>query len=115
MDKIIIANNNIGAMLKGAKEILDKYKTNGEIPEKIKGQASLSVLKNITQNKKFFSICEIDALAKMNNIIFSVEHREFMSSLHCIQWDEMHPDTREYLFALLIDYFKGNIVMSYAA
>lgn len=110
--KIIISNSDVGAIIKASKNVLDKYKTNGEIPENIKGQTVLSVIKNLAQRKEWFSVCEIDKLAKMNDITISVEHQEFFNSLHCIHWNEMHPDTREYLMALLVDYFKGNLVMA---
>lgn len=113
--KIIIANNDIGAMLKAADSILKKHGgKNGDIPEHIKGQTTLSVLKNMTQSKSYFSILSIDALAKSNDVIFSQEHSQFMNTLHCVDWNEMHADTREYLMALLVDYFKGNISMSYS-
>jgi hypothetical protein len=112
--KIIITNSDVGAIIQGSKNILSKYNTNGEIPENIKGQAVLSVLKNLTQNKTYFDICGVSALAKMNDILISAEHYEFMNTLHCIQWNEMHPDTKEYLMALLVDYFKSNMVMANA-
>lgn len=110
--KIIISNTDVGALIKASKNVLDKYKTNGEIPENIKGQAVLSVLKNMTQGKDYFSVCEVDKLAKMNGITISVEHQQFFNSLHCINWNEMHQETKEYLMALLVDYFKGNLVMA---
>lgn len=109
--KIIIANTNVGALLQASKDVLDKYEV-GIIPENIKGQTSLSVLKNIMQNKQYFDICGVNSLAKMNEVTISEEHREFMQTLHCIHWNEMHQDTREYLMAILVDYFKSNISMA---
>lgn len=112
--KIIIANSDVGAIIQASKNVLSKYNTNGEIPENIKGQTVLSVLKNLSQRKDYFSVCEIDKLAKMNEITISAEHQEFMNSLHCIYWNEMHQDTKEYLMAILVEYFKGNLVMANA-
>ena len=112
--KIIIANSDVGAIIQSSKSILSKYNTNGEIPENVKGQAVLSVLKNLTQKKDWFDICGVNALAKMNDITISAEHQEFFETLHCIHWNEMHHDTREYLMAILIDYFKSNMVMANA-
>lgn len=113
--KIIIANSDVGAMIKASKNVLDKYSTNGEIPENIKGQTVLSVLKNLSQRKDWFDVCGIDKLAQMNEVTISAEHKEFMNSLHCIHWDEMHQDTKEYLMAILVDYFKSNLVMANVA
>ena len=111
--KIIIANSDIGALLKSADAVLERYDKE-VVPENIKGQAVLSVLKNLTQQQNHFSVCAVDRLAKMNEVVISEEHQELFNSLHCIHWNEMHQDTREYLVAILIHYFRGNLVMSNA-
>ena len=113
--KIIIANSNVGAIIKASKNVLDKYQTNGEVPETIKGQAVLSVIKNLSQRKDWFDVCGINNLAKMNEVEISAEDQEFFNSLHCIHWNEMHQDTKEYLMAIIVNYFKGNLVMSNVA
>lgn len=100
-------------MLQTADSVLNQYEK-GIVPESIRGQAVLSVLKNITQRKEWFDVCSVNHLAKMNEITFSEEHEELFHSLHCIYWNEMTQETREYLMATLIDYFRGNLVMSNA-
>lgn len=110
--KIIISNTDVGALIKASDMVLKKYNTNGEIPENIKGQATLSVLKHLSQRQSFFSVCEIDKLAKMNEVDISAEHHEFFNSLHCINWSDMTKETKEYLMALLVKYFKTDIVMA---
>jgi len=109
--KIIIANTNVGALLKSVDDVLVKYDKE-IIPENIKGQAVLSVLKNLAQRKDWFDVTVVNKLAKMNEITISAEHQEFFDTLHCIHWNEMHSDTKEYLMAILIDYFRGNLVMT---
>lgn len=110
--KIIIANTNVQAFIKASDNILAQYNTNGEIPENIKGQAVLSVLKNVSQNKQWFDVTAINQLAKMNEVVISEEHQEFYSALHCIHYNEMTTETREYLFATIVSYFKSNIIMA---
>ena len=110
--KIIIANTDTGIILKTADEVLKKHGNDGTIPEHIKGQTVLSVLKHLGQRRDWFSICVIQDLAKMNEIKISTEHMEFFRTLHCIHYADMHEDTKEYLMALLINYFRGNIVMA---
>ena len=109
--KIIISNSDVGALLKSADAVLVKY-SKEVVPENIKGQAVLSVLKNLSQRKEWFDVTCVRNLAKMNEIDISAEHDEFFSTLHCIHWSDMHPDTREYLMAILIHYFRGNLVMA---
>ena len=110
---IIISNSNIGALLQATDKALAQYPQNGEIPENIKGQATLSWLKK-EFGGKFFSICQIDELERMNGIRISQEHRDFMQTLHCVDFADMTDETREFLFAKCVDLFKCNIVMSNA-
>jgi hypothetical protein len=110
--KIIISNSDVGAIIKASKNILEKYNTNGEIPENIKGQACLSVIKKLIQNSKHFSVCSIVELAKMNEVFISSEHMEFFNAMHCVNWEDMNIETREYIMALVVDYFKSNIAMA---
>ena len=109
--KIVIANSDVGALLKSADRILERY-SKEIVPENIKGQAVLSILKALSQRKDWFDVTTINNLAKMNEVTISEEHQELFDSLHCIYWNEMHQDTREYLMAILVDYFRGNLVMA---
>jgi hypothetical protein len=112
--KIIIANTDVGALIQASNSILKRYTPNGLVPENIRGQVVLSVLKNMTQRRDTFDVCAIRELAKMNEVTISAEHMEMFLALHCIKWDDMTQETKEYLMALLVDYFKGNIVMTHA-
>lgn len=100
-----------------ANAILDKH--NGEniiesflncstIPDHIKGQTALTVLKKLSKSR-YFSICEIRDLAKMHNINFTPDHDAFFHSLHCTDWTDMTAETREYLMALIVRYFSETI------
>ena len=108
--KIIISNTNIGALLKMTDSVLKKYKGD-DIPEIIKGQATLSAIKHIFESK-FFSVCELDKMARMNEVSISTEDRDFFSILHCVNFEDMTQETREYLFAKYINIFRGNIAIS---
>ena len=90
---------------------IESFLNTSTIPDHIKGQVCLSVIKNISR-KNHFSVCEIDNLAKMHNIHFTQDHSAFFSSLHCVDWADMTTDTKEYLFALIIKYFEKTISKS---
>lgn len=108
--EIIISNTNVGALLKATDSILKKYGRE-TVPENIKGQTVLSVIKTLSTGGHF-SICNLDSLAEMAGVTFSTEHYDFFRTLHCVDWKNIHPETKEYTFALITDYFRGNIVMS---
>jgi hypothetical protein len=108
--EIIISNTNVGVLLKATDSILKKYGKE-TVPESIKGQVALSVIKTLSTGSHF-SICNLDRLADMNGVTFSSEHHDFFQTLHCVDWKNIHPDTKEYMFALITDYFRGNIIMA---
>lgn len=113
--KIIVAGTNLQAMFKASDAVLSRYGNSAttDVPENIKGQSVLSVLKTMF-GKEYFSICELNKMLELHNIEISSEHSKWMNTLHCVHYTDMHTDTREYLFALLTHYFKPIISMSYA-
>lgn len=110
--KIIIRDADISELLVRTDSVLAKYGRH-DVPEKIKGQATLSSMKHFMEDRHF-SVCKINDMAELNDVVISSEHRELFHSLHCVDWSDIHPDTREYVVALLFDYFRGNIVMSHS-
>lgn len=110
--KIIISNNDTQTMLKTIDSVLDKYGRD-VVPENIKGQVTLSALKDMFE-RRHFDICKIRELASQNDVTISKEHMDLFQTLHCIDWNIMGVETREYVFALCIDYFRSNVVMAYA-
>ena len=113
MLKIITKNTDVTTLLEQATTCLEKYGRDG-VPENIKGQATLSCIKAFL-HRDYFSVCAVTELAKSNQVIIDSEHMNLFRTLHCVNWSDIHPDTREYVTALLVDYFKGNIVMSNVA
>jgi hypothetical protein len=113
--QIIVSNTNLGAMFKAADNVIKKYGTDAkyQVPENIKGQSILSVFKSLFDSS-FFSICKINTLEELHKVEISKEHKKWMQSLHCVNFTDMHQDTRDYLFAICVEYFKPVISMSYA-
>lgn len=113
--QIIVSNTNLGVMFKASELVLSKYGKNAgtEVPENIKGQSVLSVLKSLLGGT-YFDICKWNKLVELHNTEVSDEHSKWLHSLHCIHYTDMHADTREYLTAIAIQYFKPVISMTYA-
>jgi hypothetical protein len=108
--KIIIANTNIQALLKATDKILGEYGRH-DIPEKFKGQATLSALKSMFQSRTF-SVCDVRIMAKLNDVVLDRETEDYFSTLHCVSFADMTQETRDFLFAKCVDLFRGNIVMA---
>ena len=82
-----------------------------QVPKHIKGQATLSVMKNMNDSD-WFSICNITELLKMTGKTLTKEQSGFMRSLHCVHWDKMTPDVKEYLNALILKIFEDEVLES---
>ena len=108
--KIIIANTNIQALLKCADNVIAQYGRDG-IPEKFKGQATLSALKRMFEGGHF-SVCTVERMAKLNDVEIDSETHDYFHTLHCVIFADMTQESREFLFAKCVDLFRGNIVMS---
>lgn len=113
--QIVVSNSNLGVMFKASESILKQYGGDGKfcVPERIKGQSVLSVLKHLFGNKHF-SICALNELQKLHDVEISTEHKDWMRSLHCVEYTDMTRETKDYLFAICLEYFKPVISMSYA-
>ena len=111
--KIIISNTDVGSLLKATDSILKKYGNNDDVPDNIKGQATLSALKSNFSNS-WFSVCELNDMCKMNDVRISEEKMSFFQTLHCVKFSDMTEETRAYLFASLEDIFRSNITMANA-
>lgn len=108
--KIIIANTNIQALLKMTDGVLSKWGRD-DIPDKFRGQATLSALKSVFESGHF-SVCKIDKVAKLNGVEIDSETESYFNTLHCVNFADMTQETREFLFAKCVDLFRSNIVMS---
>lgn len=113
--QIIVSNTNLGVMFKASENVINKYGKNAttEVPESVKGQSVLSVLKSLFGGT-YFNVCQWNKLVELHNVEISDEHTKWLQSLHCINYTDMHPDTREYLTAISVQYFKPIISMTYA-
>jgi len=113
--EIIVSKTELGALYKAVDNTLSKYgdivKT--EIPESIKGQSVLSCLKTIFADDSF-SAYKFNQLIETYKVEMSSEHSRWIASLGYVKFRDMTPQTREFLFALCVEYFKPVTVMSYA-
>lgn len=63
-------------------------------------------LQKMLQVDNFFSVCTIDACRKVCQICIPAERYAIYSAAHCIRWDEMMPDYRTMLVAMVLDDFR---------
>jgi len=64
-------------------------------------------LNKMIQADRHFSICCIDACMKVCNICISKERYDVYYALHCMNWNEMLPDYRQMIVAMVLDDFRS--------
>lgn len=114
MMQITVHNSGANGIIKIADKVLDKYSLSndlGIVPLNIKGQATISVLSKI-QSKSYFDVCSVDKLAELHNVVIPSDIQRFMSALHCVDWNTMTSETRDYLMAVLVKTFEAPIKQS---
>ena len=73
----------------------------------IEKQTTAHALQGMMKVDSFFSICTIDACAKVCSIVIPEERRNIYHAAHCIHWSEMTPEYAQSLCAMVLDDFRG--------
>jgi disulfide oxidoreductase YuzD len=74
--------------------------------EHIKQQAIKTALKQMFSNQSF-SICTIDDLIKLTNVVPDAKVYRIMHTQHCIKYSEMPKELREWLYLESVKMFAG--------
>lgn len=114
MLQITIHKGVADGLLKMADKALAKYPMDnqmGSVPLSLKGKATISILAQL-QNNSYFDICAVRKSAELNGMVIPYELDTFMHSLHCVDYNKMPTELREYLFASIIKLFEVPITQS---
>lgn len=55
----------------------------------------------------WFDICTVDRCIDICQVVISSERYKVYRALHCIHWNEMDPDYRNLIIAMILDDFRG--------
>ena len=101
----------LGLEIRKMKSLPDLYK-NVDIVLKdfninaVKKGAVAHSLQKMLQAKKHFSICTIDQCIAVSQISIPKERYDIYRSQHCVNWNEMLPEFRQVLIAMILEDFK---------
>lgn len=112
--QIIITDTNLSALYKAVDNCIAKHGASAKysVPESIKGQSALTVIKSMF-GSSYFSYYDFSKLVELHGVDVSTEHDMWLRTLSGVRYEHMHPDTKEYLFAICVQYFKSTISMTY--
>ena len=87
--------------------ILANYRIkSGEINFNVQSQTVAHSLQNMLKSERYFSVCTIDRCAELCNIRISSERQAVYNAAHCVSWNDMLPDYRTMLTAMILDDFR---------
>ena len=100
-------SGNIKNIYRDVDTILDQHSVErGEITHSIKVQSVAHALHDMIKPDKWLNVCVIDNCIKVSGICVSKKRYDVYSANHCISWNEMAPDYRELLIAMILDDFR---------
>lgn len=64
-------------------------------------------LQRMIANESHFSVCTVDRCMRLSGVVISAERYAIYSAIHCMNWNEMEPDYRQVIVAMLMDDFRS--------
>lgn len=68
--------------------------------------AAKAALKDMFENKNYFSICTVDKLIKLTGCIPNKKDYEALNALHCIHWMDMGQELRSMAMMKTLQIFE---------
>lgn len=81
--------------------------TSSGITSDLQSQTVAHALQKMIKVGKWFDVCTINNCAEACNIHIPAERVKIYRAIHCIDWNEMLPDYRQTIIAMVLDDFRG--------
>lgn len=75
-------------------------------PTTIERETVGHALQHMFQAHRHFSVCKVRECAKLCNVVIPKERMKIYDTMHCINWNEMDPEYRGKLVAMVMDDFR---------
>lgn len=69
-------------------------------------QALAHALQKMISVQAYFDVCTIDNCAEMLQVVIPVERKRVYRAAHCLHYDQMTPEYRQILVAMVLDDFR---------
>lgn len=73
----------------------------------VQQQTTAHAIQKMMQADRWFDVCTIDRCAKLCQICIPIERQRVYDAAHCIHWNEMLPDFKTILTAMVLDDFRS--------
>lgn len=79
----------------------------GEVPKVMGVSAAAHAINKMLKVDRYFDITTIQQCSKVCSIVVSAERMEVYRTMHCVHWNEMLPEFRQALIAMVLDDFRS--------
>jgi len=76
-------------------------------------QTTAHALNKMLKPSAHMSVCTIRECAKVAHVCIPAENMNVYSSVHCMDWNEMTPEFRQLLVAMILNDFRGILDTQY--
>lgn len=88
--------------------VLQKYNIlNNSISIDVQVQAVAHSLQKMLKTENHFSICTVRDCAKLSQLCIPYERMNIYEAIHCVSWNEMLPEFRQMIVAMILDDFRA--------
>lgn len=84
--------------------------TDGGVSKGVQIEAIAHSLQKMLDVNRHFDVCTIRTCAEIADIVISKERMDIYSSIHCMNWNQMLPDFRKRIVAMVMDDFRSVFV-----
>ena len=78
----------------------------GSVSQDLQVSTVAHSLHKMIQVESYFNICTVDHCVKICQIIIPAERYKVYHAIHCMHWNEMLPDYRQTIVAMILDDFR---------
>lgn len=97
---------NVESLYKEVDLVLNKVGCDNGVGAVIQKQTVAHALQKMISTQNYFDVCTINKCAEMCQVCIQKERMQVYNSIHCIHWNEMLPEYRQVIIAMVLDDFR---------
>lgn len=97
---------NIESLYKEVDLVLNKIGCDNGVSAIIQKQTVAHALQKMITTQEYFDVCTIRNCAEMCQMRIPKERMDVYSSIHCLYWNQMLPEYRQSIVAMVLDDFR---------
>jgi hypothetical protein len=99
---------NLSNLYKDVDMVLSNYKVpSGEVTKSAQAATVAHALQKMLKTDRYFDVCTIKDCVEVCKIYIPYERMSIYRAVHCVHWNEMLPDYRQLIIAMVLDDFRS--------